>query len=64
MALSRGTGLNGRDPLGRHREGLAAAPQRQVAPDEGSFRIQDQQRCGNADRSQAMSIVLDKKEQC
>ncbi len=32
MARSRGTGLNGRDPRGRHREGLAAALQRQLAP--------------------------------
>ena len=32
MARSRGTGLNGGDLWGRHREGLAAAPQRQLAP--------------------------------
>ena len=32
MALSRGSGLNGRGPRGRNQEGLAAALQRQLAP--------------------------------
>ena len=32
MARSRGTGLNGRGPRGRNQEGLAAAPQRRLAP--------------------------------
>ena len=38
MARSRGTGLNGRGPTGRHREGLAAALQRQLAPTGDTFR--------------------------
>ena len=32
MARSRGAGLTREGPTGRHPEGLAAAPQRQLAP--------------------------------
>lgn len=43
MARSQGTGLNGRDPLGRPREGVAAALQRWLAPTAvGRFRSDDE----------------------